>query len=83
MKAKGIQKLGIKHSKAKPKKKTKLIFQEWERKELDLESKNGERDCLMEFKDLQYDNFYKGLFGKRRPIIIKKKVIKQMQGRFK
>ena len=44
--------------------------------------KNGEQDCLMEFQDLQYDNFYKGLFGKRRPIITQK-VIKEMQGYFK
>ena len=50
MKVKRIQKLKIKNIKAKPKKKTKLIFQEWERKKkIDLNSKNGEQDCLMEF----------------------------------
>ena len=38
MEAKGIQKLVIKNIKTKPKKKTKLIFQEWKRKKLDLES---------------------------------------------
>lgn len=31
-------KLGTKNIKAKPKKKTKLIFQEWKRKEPDLKS---------------------------------------------
>ena len=49
MKVKRIEKLRIKNIKAKPKKKTKLIFQEWERRKLDLNSKNGEQDCLMEF----------------------------------
>ena len=34
---------------SKLEKKTKMILQEWERKGLDLESKNGEQDCLMEF----------------------------------
>ena len=57
-----------KHS-MKLEKKTKMILKEQERKGLDFGIKNGEQDCLMEFQDLQYDNFYKGLFGKRRPII--------------
>ena len=77
MKVRKIEKLRIKNIKAKPKKKTKLIFQEWERRKLDLNSKNGEQDCLMEFQDLQHDNFYKGLFGKRRPIIIQKVIKKE------
>ena len=52
--------------------KTKIVLETRKRKGTDLELKNGEQDCLMEFQDLQYDTFYKGLFGKRRPIIIQK-----------
>ena len=39
MKVKRIQKLKIKNIKAKPKKKTKLIFQEWERRKTRFEFK--------------------------------------------